>query len=596
MKKTALVFVLAVLAPSLVLAWLAVRSLRDQQLALERQQALLYQGVADTIAKDVAGYIAAQQREFTEHVRTLHQGKSPVEVANHFDGLIRSAWPMAQVGFAVTLDGKVYSPELFGRDEARQFRLENDRFLCSREAAEVYFNAGKAMIPLSKTNIAGSSKTSDSRSDLQEAGLSDTPQTSAVGIAIERKLAMLKESGAAKFESGEAEFRQLVSGESDGVVARYLQNRLAVLVWHRTDLEREVVYGAQLDLARVTAGLREFARPPAPMDGDIVVQLLDDMERPVTEGRLEGERTPFVTAGIGPMLPHWKVAVFLADPHQLPRAAGTLKWTLSLIVVVMIGAILAGGGLIVLDLRRQLLLARQKTDFVSNVSHELKTPLTSIRMFSELLGEGKVQNETQQKQFLSIINSETARLTRLINNVLDFARMERGEKRYDFARCDLREIVRNTVDSYRPQLEASGLGVHLALPDTEVVTNGDGDALAQVLVNLLSNAEKYAGAGKEVRIELGLQGKPGEFPCQAELRVLDRGPGVPRGCEEKIFEQFYRAHDSLSSGVQGSGLGLTLARQIARAHGGDLRCEERKEGGSAFVLTLPCLRVSGHPG
>jgi len=249
-------------------------------------------------------------------------------------------------------------------------------------------------------------------------------------------------------------------------------------------------------------------------------------------------------------------------------------------------AIAFGSALIARDLRRELQLARKKTDFVSNVSHELKTPLTSIRMFSELLSEGKVADESQRKHFLQIIGSETARLTRLINNVLDFARMERGEKVYKLERCDLTQVVRDTVESYRPQLEANGLKIRLSLPESAIEAQGDCDALAQVLVNLLSNSEKYAAGGVEIEVKLAaLEARGGN--STAELRVLDRGPGVPTGAEEKIFEQFYRAHDSLSSGVQGSGLGLTLARQIARAHGGDVRYHPREHGGSCFVLTLP---------
>ena len=110
------------------------------------------------------------------------------------------------------------------------------------------------------------------------------------------------------------------------------------------------------------------------------------------------------------------------------------------------------------------------------------------------------------------------------------------------------------------------------------------DALAQVLVNLLSNAEKYSNGAKDIRVEAARC--DGALP-RVEVRVLDRGPGVPRECVEKIFEQFYRVNDSLSSGVQGSGLGLTLARQIARAHGGDVTCAPRDGGGSCFTLSLP---------
>src|SRR5881628_2015681 len=132
MKKVALLFVLAVFVPSLLLAWLAVRSLRDQQFALERHRALLYEGVADAAAKDVLGLLETRQREFKSAVDKLIGSQNPREVAQNFDARLREVWPLAQVGFVVTVDGEVLAPSLFAGPAARKFRLENDRFLSSR--------------------------------------------------------------------------------------------------------------------------------------------------------------------------------------------------------------------------------------------------------------------------------------------------------------------------------------------------------------------------------------------------------------------------------------------------------------------------------
>jgi signal transduction histidine kinase len=239
--------------------------------------------------------------------------------------------------------------------------------------------------------------------------------------------------------------------------------------------------------------------------------------------------------------------------------------------------------LIIADLRRQVRLARQKTDFVSNVSHELKTPLTSIRMFSELLSEGRVNEPDKQRSYSRIIAGEAARLTRLINNVLDFSRGEHGEKQYYMRELDLAELTSGTVAAYQPQLESSGFTVDLDVPRGPVRVNADADAISQVLLNLLSNAEKYSSERKEVKVELT------RADGCAELTVHDRGTGIPPRMEEKVFEQFFRVNDSLSSGVQGCGLGLTLARQISRAHGGDVLCTPRDGGGSSFTLRLPLL-------
>jgi len=572
MKKVALVFVLAVFVPSLVLAWLAIRSVRDQQTVVERQQSLLYQGVADALAKGVRDLLAERQRDFAQQVEALLTERSAREVAAHFDETLRPSCPLAEVGFAVSLDGNVLSPSLFGRSEARRFRLENDRFFCC-EAVEVYWNSPKGPINLSKLDEKGGLETLKEPDKKGESGIFATKSKS--GFVPKDSTG----DGSAKVTPGEAEFRQLIGDSHEGTLARFLQNKLKLLIWYRSVRDPQMVFGAQLDLNRIIADLKDSVKEPASLHGEITAALLDDTGKAVAGDAPHGQ-PPFVTREIGEALPHWAMAVYLRDPTQLTRSAKTLELTLTLIIGLLMLAIGIGGVLVVADVKRQLWLARQKTDFVSNVSHELKTPLTSIRMFSELLAEGKVNDETRQRNFLQIITAETARLTRLINNVLDFARLERGEEKYNFANCDLRDVVRETMAAYQPHLEATGFKIECELPAEPVMVKGDPDALAQVLVNLISNAEKYSGESKVISIEF--QTRPG-----IEVRVLDRGLGVPHGCEKKIFEQFYRAHDSLASGIQGSGLGLTLARQIARSHGGDVVYEARAGGGSCFILRLP---------
>jgi signal transduction histidine kinase len=250
------------------------------------------------------------------------------------------------------------------------------------------------------------------------------------------------------------------------------------------------------------------------------------------------------------------------------------------LIAAALAAIAFGGWIVFADARRQLALAQKKTDFVSNVSHELKTPLTSIRMFAELMQNENVAPE-KRPQYLRIIMAEAERLTRLINNVLDFARLERRQKRYDLRPLDLHTVVGRTWEGHELHLRENGFQTRwqAAPPPYRVV--GDEDALAQILVNLLSNAEKYSTERKEVELHSYLVDRS---VC---VSVLDRGSGVPPGEESKIFEAFYRAHDSLASGIQGSGLGLTLAQRIAREHGGEISHQAREGGGSNFTLRLP---------
>ena len=595
MKKVALVFVLAVFVPSLALAWLAVRSLRDQQFVLERQRSLLYQGVADSVAKEAANLLAEHQREFARQVEALLADNKPIDIAGSFDERLRRDWPLADVGFTVSLDGQVYSPNLFDRPEARRFRLENDKFLCSRESVEVYWNSPKGAINLSRLDEkeSGAAQWANTQANSSSFGKNSKDQKLLRNVEPEQVQQAVDKQPYSKVAPSEAEFRQLIGDSTEGTLARFLQNKLNLMFWYRSPRDPRLVFGALINLPRLAETLQSVVKVDSEsLSSEICVALLDDSARPVAQTIVKFEtkwKRPFVATEIGEALPHWEVAAYLLNPARLSQSAQTLKLTLGLLIAALVLAIGVGGWLIVTDLKRQLTLARQKTDFVSNVSHELKTPLTSIRMFSELLADGRVLDKDKQRSYLHIITAETARLSRLINNVLDFSRIERGEKKYNFAKCDLMGVVQETVETYRPHLEANGFKIECDLPEPPLFVNGDRDALAQIVVNLLSNAEKYSSDRKAVRVEARQQSQP--LP-HVEVRVLDRGLGVPKGSEEKIFEQFYRAHDSLSSGIQGSGLGLTLARQIARAHGGDVVCEPREGGGTCFTLRLPAAPIS----
>jgi signal transduction histidine kinase len=213
-------------------------------------------------------------------------------------------------------------------------------------------------------------------------------------------------------------------------------------------------------------------------------------------------------------------------------------------------------------------------------------------MFSDLLSTEKEVATAKRTEYSGIISREAGRLTRLINNLLDFSRMERGEKKYEFQDLNAVSLAQETVETYRHQIESDGFGLNFHnLNGDDIPITGDRDALSQVLLNLLSNAEKYGGDTQAIDVEVGVENR--SRGAVAEIRVLDRGPGVHRKHCTKIFDKFFRADDSLSSGIEGSGLGLTLARQIAREHGGDVVYRPRDGGGSCFALSLPIADQAG---
>jgi signal transduction histidine kinase len=576
MKRAAFVFIIAVFLPSLLLAWLAVRSLRDQQFILERQQMQVHQGVVDGVAKDIEAYLAEQQREFARQVQACLAGSTPRAASAAFHEKLTRSWPLAELGFAVSLRGEVLAPSMFAGAEERKFRVQNDVFLCSKESVEVYWNSPKGIINLSRLDRPGE--------EWPKTGFDSFNQKAVYAT----KGGNIPEPAASHQplidSASETEFRQLIAGSSEGSIARFLENKLRIWFWRKPEGESDIIFGVQLKLEKLVENLRRAFEQDAAKRPDLCLVLLDDANKVAASSLKDFSITakkPSVTAEIGQTLPHWIVAGYILSNDQLNASVRTVRLTFGMVIGLLVGAIAVGGWLITLDLRRQILISRQKTDFVSNVSHELKTPLTSIRMFSEMLAEGTVQDRARQKSYLQIIAAETSRLARLINNVLDFSSLDRGAKKFQLKRRNLVEIVSETVDACLPQLQAACLEVSWTARQQDIWVNVDSDAIAQVLVNLFSNAEKYAGSGRELQVEAMVSGG------KAFVSVLDRGPGAPAGAEEKIFEQFYRGHDALDSGAQGSGLGLTLARKIARAHGGDVAYSRREGGGSVYTLSLP---------
>jgi len=232
------------------------------------------------------------------------------------------------------------------------------------------------------------------------------------------------------------------------------------------------------------------------------------------------------------------------------------------------------------NVSKEMALARLKSDFVSNVSHELRTPLSLIRLYAETLEMGRLTNPEKYQEYYCIIRKESERLTALINNILDFSRIEAGRKEYDFRETDLRELVRNTLDSYRYQIEQHGFAYEEKIDEVPPL-RVDREAMARSLVNLVNNALKYSQDRKFIGVSLYCDNG------SVKLEVVDHGIGIPPQERSKIFEKFYRVGDPLVHNTKGSGLGLSLVRHIAHAHGGDVLVDSSPGQGSKFTITLP---------
>jgi signal transduction histidine kinase len=242
---------------------------------------------------------------------------------------------------------------------------------------------------------------------------------------------------------------------------------------------------------------------------------------------------------------------------------------------------LAGLYLAYTNVRREVHLARLKSDFVANVSHELKTPLALIRLFAETLELGRVQGAEKAKQYYRIINKESQRLTQLINNILDFSRIEAGRKQYRLVRTDVGRVVQEVLDAYRFPIEQQGFTLEVEMADDIPEAEIDPEGIEQALLNLVNNAIKYSRDDKYIKLSVRHEGG------KILVSVADKGIGVAKADQKKIFEKFYRAENTLVHETKGSGLGLALVQHIMEAHGGSVELESTPGKGSTFTLVIP---------
>lgn len=259
------------------------------------------------------------------------------------------------------------------------------------------------------------------------------------------------------------------------------------------------------------------------------------------------------------------------------------RWAMQSFLILGVLSVLMIGGLVLTyrSVNKQMALARLKSDFVSNVSHELRTPLALIRLYAETLELGRITTELKKHEYYSIIRKESERLTALINNILDFSRIEAGRKEYDFRETDIAELVRNTLDAYRYQIEQQGFIFEEQIDTSLPAVRVDREAIARALVNLVNNALKYSDNEKFLGVKLYRE------QSVLKLEVSDRGIGIDRTEQTRIFEKFYRTGDPLVHNTKGSGLGLSLVRHITQAHGGDVEVESTPGRGSKFTMKLP---------
>jgi signal transduction histidine kinase/tetratricopeptide (TPR) repeat protein len=283
--------------------------------------------------------------------------------------------------------------------------------------------------------------------------------------------------------------------------------------------------------------------------------------------------------------PPWKIEFFRSSASGfagMDLRKSFYFWTIVVLLIVLI----FGAVLIVRTVSHEMGVLRIKSDFVSSVSHEFKTPLTSIRTLIERLQGGKVQDKAKMDQYISVIAQDTDKLTRLVGNILDFSKIEEGKREYDFVETDVTHLVSRQIQEFQNDEIRKDFSIQFLIQEDIPKLTLDKEAFSQALINLLDNAVKFSPDKKEIHVHLSTDEE------NVILEVKDKGIGIPQDELDKIFEKFYQGKNALKQTVKGAGLGLTLVKHTVEAHGGRVSVKSKVGEGCTFSLIFPVTRKS----
>lgn len=523
-RRLTVLLVLLVVLPTGLLGWLAINGVRDERQRLAGQ----LRAAAESRLFDVDARV---QRLLDDQARRLLDLTAlPGADAREWRDFIRTTPEVAQVAVQAA-DGRLLHPPLESgiSDSEREFLMRIRQILVGR----------------------------------------------LLGSEVEEQV-------------GSVDLRQSSIPVSDhGWYAWYWDTGLHLLFWRRDP--SGAVVAVELDRARLLADLLvELSSDPGWVSSSIDwgrIVLEDSQGRVLSQSGAEAEegaRVGSVEHRLSPPLGAWN----LRAEYWAEGSVSALGAFLRVAGLIMVAAVLGGLAFVFhRESLRELREASERVGFVNQVSHELRTPLTNIRLYAELLERRIDEDDGETRSYIDIIVAESGRLSRLIGNVLSFARRNRGALVIHPVEGPIDDTLKSVAEQYRPSFEARNVAIDFDLDAPQLIAF-DPDAVEQVVGNLLSNIEKYASNGGVAEISSR------QSDGVTRIRIGDRGPGIPAGREEAVFEPFVRLSDRVTEGVSGTGIGLAIARELAQLHGGDLRLVA-SERGACFELDLPMAATEG---
>ncbi len=550
--KLVAVLLILVLAPLSVISWLGLRTARDeQQLVRHRFASLLGDRLAD-VDLAVSRVVEAHKRHLSDIIDRVRLESSGLDVSQ------QAAPSRPEPSFDVAAIRTLVREERL----VRQIFIRNAR----NELLHPPPNAP--------------------RNENEEAFLRRTESIWDRGESFFRPDDKQHTAGAAVGQTKDSAPEIGRDGQREGWYTFYHGEGVNFIFWRR--IPQGHVIGIEVDRVALLADIVGELPATDPEESSLAdgrIQLVNANGDPVYVwgGYEPTDRDhSIVSRELKPPLGAWRLHYFAA-PRALSTGLGKSLLFGTLASLAALAAAMIGLAVYILrESGRETREAQRRVTFVNQVSHELKTPLTNIRMYAELLEDQIDEEEASARNYLNIIVSESQRLSRLIANVLSFARQQRRQLTVRPSVGKMDEVIAAVVDQFRPGFEAAGFVVELDLqPDAPC--RFDADALGQILGNLLNNVEKYASTGKWVKIVSRRQGD------SVSVTVADRGPGIPAGSRRKVFQPFFRLSHRITEGVAGAGIGLSIAQELAREHGGDVRLDS-SDGGAVFTVTLnaPC--------